>query len=293
MRILAVGLVLVLVLPAVAGAQSREQMQVTADMRMLQEQVSRLQLALNQLADEQKAISKRLDDESAATRKGFADQQLLINNQTDTIGTIHEDIKDNTTRVNQAIEELASIRKGFTMLTDQLNTLVGLLQPSTNPSADASSGTPGASGTSATPSGGTGGLLGNVEVPASPTRIYQAAMGDYMSSHMQNAIDGFTEYLQKFPNAPDAPNAQFFIGEAYFSSKPGRFKDAIDAYQKVIDNYKDSEKVPEAYYKQALSYQNLGQRADAIRIFRLLVSKYPDAAQAAQAQQQLNAMGQK
>jgi tol-pal system protein YbgF len=281
-RIRIVAVVLLLAAPAAAHAQNREHLQITADLRMLQEQVSRLQLALNQLADQQKAIARRLDDQVAATQKAFADQQLLINNQAATVNAIRESIADNTTRVNQVMEELTSMRKGFSMLTEQLNTLVGLLQPPGNAPADASAGAP----------GGQTGPLGSVEVPESPTRIFNAAMGDYMSSnHMENAIDGFNEFLQKYPNSPQASEAQFFLGEAYFSSKPGKFKEAIDAYGKLIANYKDSPRVPEAYYKQALSYQNLGQRAEQVRILQLIVKQYPESNQALLAAQELKRLG--
>jgi tol-pal system protein YbgF len=280
MRLLAV--MLVLAVPAAASAQSRQDLQVTADLRMIQEQVNRLQLQLNKLDEEQRAISKRLDDQVTASQKASADQQLLINNLAGTVGTVRESLADNTTRVNQVMQELSSMRDGFRMVTEQLNTLVGLLQPPTNPSADGSIGAaPGAGG------------LPTVAISDSPTKVYNAAMNDYMANHLDNAIEGFTEYANKFPTAPNAADAQFFIGEAYYGSNPGKFREAIAAYDKVINNYKDSDRVPEAYYKQALCYLSLNQRTEAIRILRLIITKFPNGTESAQAQQKLSTLGVK
>ena len=61
MRTRLIALALVACLPAVAGAQNREHLQMNADLRMLQEQLSRVQLASNQLAEQLKVLNKRLD----------------------------------------------------------------------------------------------------------------------------------------------------------------------------------------------------------------------------------------
>ena len=65
-------------------AQNREHQQMTADVRMLQEQAQQLAItiaALNQaLSESLKALNARLDQANDATRKGFADQKLLIDN---------------------------------------------------------------------------------------------------------------------------------------------------------------------------------------------------------------------
>jgi tol-pal system protein YbgF len=191
-------------------------------------------------------------------------------------------VADNTTRVNDVMTELTSMRTGFKLVTDQLNTLVNLLQPPTNPSADGSIGTP---------APGSTGSLAPVALGDSPTKVYNAAMGDYMSSHYDNAVDGFTEYINKFPTSPNAADAQFFIGESYY--QPGKFKEAVAAYDKLVKTYPNNERVPEAYYKQALSYIRLNQKTQAITILHLIIKTFPDDPNALQAQQELNTLGVK
>src|SRR5690606_18891873 len=67
---------------APAAAQSRREMQMMADLRMLQEQTQQLQqqlaAALEQIGQSIQQLSTRVEDQNAATRKGFADQKLVI-----------------------------------------------------------------------------------------------------------------------------------------------------------------------------------------------------------------------
>jgi tol-pal system protein YbgF len=272
MRIpLAVAAVL-LWLPAAASAQNRSEIQMNADLRMLQEQVSRLQLAANQQAQEVKTLQARLDEQAASGLKQTADLRLLVTNLAGTLNTVREKLDDNTVRVTQLMQELPGIRSGLNMLATQLNTLVGLLQPQVNPTD------PNA------PPGGAPGPLGAVQIQGSPTALYDAAMTDYASNRNDLAIEGFTEFIATFPDAPNASEAQWWIGMAYYNS--GRFKEAIDAFEKV-KAYKDSPRVPEAYYQQGLSYLSLKQQAQAQRVFQQIIKLFPGTISATMAQQRL------
>src|SRR6185369_5379620 len=106
-----------LVTPSAARAQNRAELQMNADLRMLQEQVSKLQLSVNQLTELVKATNKRLDDNADANVKAFANQQLLISNITTTLRTMGEKLDDNTGRVSKLSQEFTAIRDGIRMLT--------------------------------------------------------------------------------------------------------------------------------------------------------------------------------
>jgi len=268
------GIALTFCLPGVVLAQSRQDLQMNAEIRMLQEQVGKLQLTANQLTEALKAINKRLDDQSAAEQKQIADLRLLISNLAATVTTVREKIDDNSVRVSQLMQELPGMRSGLSMVAEQLNTLVGLLQPPVNPvNADA-------------PPGSAPGQIGAVRIPDSPTRIFEAAKSDYSSSNrLDLAIEGFTEFVTKFPDLPNAAEAQFYIGQAHFQNK--NYKEALAAYDKVITNYKDSKWVPEAYYQQGLCYVNLNQRAQAQKTFELILKQFPDSTMAILAKQMM------
>src|SRR4051794_12726941 len=108
-RYIAALIALVLALPAGVAAQNREHLQLTADLRVLQEQLAKVQLATNQLLELYKATNKRLDDMGSANQKASADIQLLINNLGTTVTTLREKLDDNTVRVQQLAQELPSI----------------------------------------------------------------------------------------------------------------------------------------------------------------------------------------
>ena len=261
-----------------AAAQNRQDLQTIADLRMLQEQVAKLQLTSNQLAEQLKTINKRIDDQDLSRQKQVADLQVIVNTLATTVNTVREKLDDNTVRVSQLMQELPGMRSGLSMLAEQLNTLVGLLQPPVNPVNPDAPATPGA------------GSLGTVRLPDSPTRIFDSAKSDYISNRLDNAIEGFTEFVQKFPDAPNAGEAQFWIGQSYYQ-KGGHCKEALVAYDKLISTYKTAAEVPDAYYQKGLCYLELGQRAEATRTFQLIVKQYPNSTQALLAQQKLAAPG--
>jgi tol-pal system protein YbgF len=272
-RLLTATVMLWLALAGTPAAQNRAELQMNADLRILQEQVSRLQLATNQLAEQLKIINKRLDDQASSNQKQAADARLLIINLANTVNTVREKVDDNTVRVSQLGQELPAIRSGLGMVATQLNTLVGLLQPPVNPTD------PNA------PPGSAPGQIGTVQLPDSPTAIFQAAMNDYTANRLPLAIEGFTQYVNDYPSSPNAADAQFWIGMAYFYDK--KSKEALEAFGKVVRDYKGSDKVPEAMLQQGLTYLQMGQRPAAIKIFNQIVKEFPGTTSAILAQQRL------
>jgi tol-pal system protein YbgF len=273
-RLLTAAVMVWLALADAPAAQNRAELQMNADLRMLQEQVSRLQLATNQLAEQLKLINKRLDDQSSSDQKQVADVRLLITNLATTVSTIREKVDDNTVRVSQLGQELPAIRSGLSMVATQLNTLVGLLQPPVNP-IDPSA-----------PPGTAPGQIGSVQLPDSPTAIFQAAMNDYTANRLPLAIEGFTQYVNDYPTSPKAAEAQFYIGMALFNDKKG--KEAVEAFDKVVRNYKGSPQVPDALYQQALVHMQLGQKAAAMKLFQQVAKEFPETASGMMAKQRLS-----
>jgi tol-pal system protein YbgF len=286
----AIFAVMLAVAAAPARAQNREHLQQSADLRMLQEQVSRLQLSNNQLAEQLKATSKRLDDLSEANVKLFANQKVALDQALTNLATLREKMQDSDVRVSQLTQEMTAIRESIRTLATQISTLVGLLQP---PSASGAAPTPDApstAGSTPPPSSSGSNALAPVLQP-SPGVIYTRAFGDYMSNRFDLAIEGFREVVQKYPDAPDAAQAQFQIGESYYAQ--GKCREAIPEYQKLITTYKTSERLAEAYYVQGMCYLDLNQRAQAQKMFETVIKQFPDRTQALMATQKLSAMGVK
>jgi tol-pal system protein YbgF len=271
-------LVTVLVLlPGAAPAQNREHLQMTADLMMLQEHVSQLQLTVNKLIEQVAANDASINETRASSQKTFADQKILIDQIAGTLSTMREKLDDNTTRVSQLTQEFSQVREGLRLLTDQINTLVTILQPPVNPDdPDAPAGAP----------AGTTGGLGTVTIPESPAEYLTQAKNHYFASRWELAIEAFEEIVEKFPGTPQAAEAQLQLGRAYYQQ--GQYREAVPEYQAVIDDHPQSELLPEAYLELGLCYEALNQRANARKMFDQVIKLFPESQQAIQAQQRLN-----
>ena len=115
--------------------------------------------------------------------------------------------------------------------------------------------------------------------------LYNRAMRFLKAGEMGQAILEFERYTQEFPQSELTDNAQYWIGEAYYSQK--EFKRALAEFQKVPDRFPQGDKVPDALLKVGLSYLELGQREKAIAEWKKLLAKYPDSAPASLARKKL------
>lgn len=230
-----------------ASAQSREQRQMMADIRMLQEQTQELAVAIatvtQALQDAIKALNQRLDQANDTTRKGFADQKVTIDDMGKDLRAIRERVDDTNVRVSNVREELEALRSSIPVAPPPT-----ALPPSTDPNAP-----PPPAPTSGPPPS-TAGL--------SPTRMFDTAMADYAAGQFTLAVTGFEAFLRTFPRSEMADDAQFQIGESYFALN--RWTDAIAAYNAVTQNYPMGDKVSQAFYKRGLAQERLGQ-IDAAR----------------------------
>ena len=299
---LLVAAVALLLCPSTGAAQNREHLQQSAELRILQEHVSRLQLSVNRLDAELAETNKRLDASTNATVKGFADQQLLINQLAATLSSVRERLDDNSVRVSQMSQEFTAIREGVRRLTEQINALVGLIQPAVDAATPAATGAvppasaPASAANSPAPTGdappaATPGLS-PVVIPQSPTYVYDQAMGDYRSGRFDGAIEGFREVIAAYPNSPAAANAQFQIGESFYYGK-NDCRSALPEYQKFVDTYRESDRRPDGLFMLGVCSLDLNQRTNAQRAFQQTVKEYPNSSSAILSAQRLQSMGVK
>ena len=111
-----------------------------------------------------------------------------------------------------------------------------------------------------------------------PTDIYRTSYNDYLKGNYDLAISGFQEYLKKFSGSEMAGNAQYWIGESYYSLKD--FEKALEEFDKLINNYPKSNKVPSALLKKAYSYIELKRTNDAKEQLKDLIKSFPLTAEA-------------
>jgi tol-pal system protein YbgF len=279
---LTVAAVLVLVGASPAAAADKAHQQLMAEIRMLQEQQQQLQQMMGALAETLKTVSTKLDDQTAANRKAFADQKLQVDNVADGVRVLREKADDTNVRLSTVSQELEAVRQA---MSSAPSAQVPAPAPGAEPSA---AGEPGAAPTAASPVPTT--PPGSAPF-ISPQRMYDNAYSDYTGGQYDIAIQGFNAYIASFPKSDKTDDAQLNIGNAYYTA--GKYREAADAFQKVITNYPNSDSVPAAYYKLGLTYTDLKQPDLARRAFETVTQKYPAAPEAFMAKQRLDALNRK
>lgn len=125
----------------------------------------------------------------------------------------------------------------------------------------------------------------------SPQEVYNTAYADYLKGNFDLAMDGFKIYRDNFRDSPLADNALYWIGECYFSQR--KFTEAIEAFNELILNYPQGDKIAAAYLKKGLALAEEGRKEEALVVFKLLTSKYPLEEEARIAQEKIKDLSAK
>lgn len=262
-----------------AFAANKEQQQLMAELRMLQQHQQQLQQLVVTLAETLKAVTGKMDDQANTSRKALADQRLLVEGMTDTVRVLREKADDTNVRLSSITQELESIRQTIST-QPQVAPAPVPLDPA-DPSA-APTGTTPAPGTSPAPASGP-------PPNVSPQRTYDTAYSDYTGGQYDLAIVGFETFLKFFPRHTLADDAQLNIGNALYNA--GKYREAVASYQRVISDYQKSESVPAAYYKMGLSYNQLKQPDLARKAYETIMDSFPTAPEHTLAKQALERLG--
>lgn len=114
---------------------------------------------------------------------------------------------------------------------------------------------------------------------------YERVLALFRDGDLEGARRGFSAFITNYPNSDLAPNARYWLGEAYYGAKD--FKRAIDAYDKVELDYPRSEKVPAAILKKGYAYLALKDKKRASSAFKQVVTLYPRSPEAGKASDKL------
>src|SRR5260370_39372302 len=105
--------------------------------------------------------------------------------------------------------------------------------------------------------------------------------------------------IKNVPYGTEAPECQFKIGLAREQQR--KFTDAVDAYQKVLDNYPTSPVASNAQYQIGYAWMHSSISGDydegaakkAVDAFQDYLVRYPTSDKAAQAQENIQHLSQK
>ncbi len=118
---------------------------------------------------------------------------------------------------------------------------------------------------------------------------YEAALKDYYDGKYDQAVGEFTEIIMISPKSDLADNAQYWIGECYYSM--GNHRHALGEFQKIF-SYPDTDKDDDTQLKIAYCYIKMEDRERAIEELRKFLSDFPNSEFVPLAREKLRELGE-
>lgn len=123
-----------------------------------------------------------------------------------------------------------------------------------------------------------------------PEQLYAFAYGHYIKGNYDQAITWFKSYIDGYGSTEAADNALFWIAESYFNQN--HFEDALQAYNRILADYSNGDKLAGASLKKGITLLRLERREEGVAALRQVVSGFPGSQEAAAATDQLTALGE-
>jgi tol-pal system protein YbgF len=272
--------------PAPAGAVAREIIELQSGVTSLIQGQQAMQTAITQNAAVQRTLIEqsldsvnKLSTTLAAVQKNTQDFSAASGARLDTMGTQVQGLSDNVADLQARLGKLDQ------KLTDIQNTLQNVdSKMAAPPPAPIPTG-------AAPPPSVPGGAppIASAAPPASADVLYSNGLRDINGKHYDLATQEFQDYLKYYGDTDLASNAQFYLGEIAFMQ--GGFQQALDAYNKVIENYPKSFKTASARMRKGFCLAELGQKAAAIRELRTVVRQFPGTDEAKRSAAKLKELG--
>ncbi len=118
--------------------------------------------------------------------------------------------------------------------------------------------------------------------PVKPTRplskekaAYKQALDMVRGGQATAGRAQFEAFLQAYPQSSLVPNAYYWIGESYYSQ--GNFTNALYAFKQVTTHFPKHHKTSDALLKAGMTYQKLGDAANAQMQYRALLADFPNS----------------
>lgn len=119
--------------------------------------------------------------------------------------------------------------------------------------------------------------------------LYNDAFEVLKSGKYEQAIDAFQKVIDANPQGEWAASAFFWQGETYYVQQD--YAAAGKAYGEVIERFPDSSRIPDATLKLGYVAQERGDKEAARRLFNQILDQYPDSQAAGLAKQRLSRLG--
>ncbi len=284
-----IALFLLLVTGVPVFAQKKEILEMQRDMSLLQNEVRSMKSAMDEKFAALNVLVKEALDNASKSNTSLAvldktigdrlrEQQTTLNAPVAGVSTKVDQMTTEFALLKESIAELSELVKKQQSQLSDMKTLLQLLKDPPPPPSPTSNGA------------GAVGTVSNAPPPGMTSEsLYTSALQSKSGNQADFALQQFQDYLRFYPDASYAPNAQYHIGEIYFTQ--GKFDEAVQAFDAVLEKYPDNSKTLDAMLSKGKALAKSGQRTAAVTEFRSLIRKSDSSGQAALAKQELKALG--
>ena len=279
-----------LICPSLTFAASKEIVELSRDVALLQEQVKTLQRSQDETLSAIKVLVQQALD---AANKANTSVDILQNNlqqsTKDQQGRVVTTVADlsakmdalttNFSALQESVTDVASqVRKLQQQMVDISNAVRTIQTPPAAPPPSGATGIAPGSGAAAT------------SLPPVPAEtLYQNANRDRNGGKTDLALQEFSDYLRYYGNTDLAPNAQFYIAQIHYQQN--QLDDALAEFDMVLEKYPDNNKTPDALYMKGATLVKLGRRTQGKQEFCELVKRFPSNDLAPKARSEVKKLG--
>ncbi|HWC16977.1 MAG TPA: tetratricopeptide repeat protein [Terriglobales bacterium] len=271
-RFIAVTLALGLLVTPAAFAANKEMVALQTQVQALQDQLARLQQSnderfgamrslLEQNTDTINRVANSLDAISHSLQTSTADQNGKVDQVSAQVQSLHDSVDELKARLAKVSKQLDDMAAAQQNLQAAPSGQPGQGMPQQQPQAQA----------------------------PPPDVLYNNALSDYNGAKYNLAMQEFADYIKYYGNTDLAGNAQYYIADIEY--RQGNYKQAVQDYDKVLEQYPSGNKASAAQLKKAYALINIDQRDAGIRELRALIARYPRSLEAQQARDRLRSLG--
>ena len=259
-----------------ARAASKEMIELQTQVQQLLDMVQRLQSTMDTRFALLQHLSEQTADNANQMSAAVTTLQQKIAAQNDAASGKLDTASGQVQALNDSVDELKS---RIAKLDKSIQDLQAQLQNIQNPSAAQT-------GTSTGP-----GAPGAPSAPQTPPikETYQSGVRDYNAAKYEVASGEFQDVIHYYPMDDLAGASQFYLGEIAYRQK--NYAEAVKAYNAVLEGFPGNAKAPAAQLRKGLAQLQLGKKEAGIIELKMLIKRYPQTPEAAQAKSKLSALG--
>jgi tol-pal system protein YbgF len=281
--------------PLRAHAASKEIIELQTQVQQLLDMVQRMQSTLDTRFGVLQHLVEQTADNANQMTATVNSLQQKINSQNEAIGGKVDTASGQVQSLNDSVDELksrvAKLDKSIQDLQGQLQNIQNAAPANAapggaSPPSDSGGATqPNAGGPA--PSVGNPGPSGGSAPPLKET--FQAGLRDLNAAKYSVASGEFQDIVHYYPMEDLSGSAQYYLGEIAYRQQ--NYADAVKSYNAVLEGFSGNSKAPAAQLHKGLALIQLNKKEAGIHELRLLIQRYPQTPEAAQARTKLNALG--